>query len=88
MVSSKRTVEQEAYHPEYPNGFYVADEHYFTGKTQRLDGIWVYHYARPMVAGRIICHYFLLVDQSSQLVIGYGFDRELGDPEKTCRVAG
>lgn len=86
-VSNKKTVEQEGYDPAYPNGFYFADERYLSGKEQRQDGMWVYHFARPMLTGRITCHYYLLVDQNSRIVVGYGFDREFGDPEKTCRIA-
>ena len=88
MVSNKSTVKQEGYDPRFPNGFYFADEHYLSGKEQRPDGIWVYHFARPMLTGRITCHYNLLVDPDTGIVVGYGFDRELGDPEKTCRIAG
>jgi hypothetical protein len=87
VVSNKETVEREGFNPAYPNGFYFADLRYLTGKEQRQDGMWVYHFARPMLTGRIVCHYHLLIDQTSRLVVGYGFDSELGDPEKTCRIA-
>ena len=87
LVSSKRTIELEGYNPKYPNGFYFADEHYLVSREQRPGGLWVYHYARPMLTGRITCHYYLLVNPETRIVVGYGFDRELGDPEKTCRIA-
>jgi hypothetical protein len=86
-VSTNRTVEQHGYDPEYPHGWFLADEHYLTGIEQRADGMRVYHFALPMLTGKIICHYYLLVDRDSRIVVGWGFDRELGDPEKTCRIA-
>ena len=87
-VSHKKTIEQHGYDPQLPNGLFVADEHYFVRMEQREDGRFVYHYASPMLTGRIVCHYFLVVEPESHLVTGWGFDRELGDPEKTCRIAG
>ena len=86
-VSNQETVEQEGYDPAHPNGFYFADERYLSGKEQQQDGMWVYYFVRPMLTGRITCHYYLLVDQNSRIVVGYGFDQEFGDPEKTCRIA-
>jgi hypothetical protein len=86
-VATKKTVEQHGYDPKYAHGFFLADEHYLTSKERRQDGTWVYHFALPMLNGRITCHYYLLVDQGSRIVVGYGFDREFGDPERTCRIA-
>jgi len=86
-VAAKKTVEQHGYDPKYPHGFFLADEHYFASKERRPDGMWIYHFAFPMLTGRIICHYHLLVAPDSQIVVGWGFDKEYGDPEKTCRIA-
>ncbi len=61
LVSNRETIEQEGYDPAYPHGFYFADERALSGKEQRDDGLWVYHFARPMLTGRITCHYYLRV---------------------------
>ena len=87
LVSNRETIEQEGYDPAYPHGFYFADERDLSGKEQRDDGLWVYHFARPMLTGRITCHYYLPLNASSRIVVGYGFDKEFGDPEKTRRIA-
>lgn len=86
-VATKRTIEQHGYDPAYPHGWFLADEHYLTGIEQRADGMRVYHFALPMLTGKIVCHYHLLVERDSRIVVGWGFDREFGDPEKTCRIA-
>jgi hypothetical protein len=86
-VATKKTIEQHGYDPAYPHGWFLADQHYLTGIQQRGDGMDVYHYALPMLTGKVTCHYYLLVDRTSRIVVGWGFDSELGDPEKTCRIA-
>lgn len=87
QVATHRTLAQLGYDPSYPHGFYVADERYFTGKDRRGDGVWLYHFAFPMLSGRITCHYHLLVESGSGIVVGWGFDTQYGSPERTCRIA-
>ena len=86
-VATKKTVEQHGYDPKFPHGWFLADEHYLSSKERRQDGMWIHHFALPMLTGRITCHCYLLVDQNTRIVVGWGFDREYGDPEKTCRIA-
>jgi hypothetical protein len=86
-LARKSTLEQLGYDPAYPHGWFVADEHYLTGSEHRGDGMDLYHYALPMLTGKVVCHYYLVVDRQSRIVVGWGFDKELGDPKKTCVIA-
>lgn len=87
-MSLKQTVAQMDYDPEYPLGMYMADFHDLTTKEVRLDGFLVHHYAMPMLTGKYICHYHLVVDPKTTVVVDWGFDVELGDPKKTCGIGG
>jgi len=51
------------------------------------DGTLVYHYVSEQ-AGGIICHYHVIVDKKSRLLISWGFDYDRGDPKTTCGLYG
>lgn len=87
-VALRKTIEQLGFDPAYPFGAYLADEHYLTNTTTDKDGWLIYHYARPTLKIDMICHYHLIVDSKTRIVVGWDFDREFGDPKKTCGVAG
>lgn len=87
-ISLKQTIKEMDYDSNYPTGRYMADYHDLTAKKVRPDGFLVYHYAKRMLTGEYICHYHLVVDPKTDIVVGWGFDRELGDPKKTCGIAG
>lgn len=86
-VSLKLTLEQLDYDPKYPLGRYLADYHNLATTNVRSDGFIVYHYARKIFTGDF-CHYHLIVDPNSKIVVGWGFDTEFGDPRKSCGTAG
>ncbi len=46
-----------------------------------------YHYARVSIWGKY-CYYFIIVERSTNMPAGWGFDRHLADPTKTCGTAG
>lgn len=75
------------YNPDYPNGYFLADERYFTSKEPVDNNYTKYHYARHTL-GKRYCHYHLLVDVRTSQVVGWGFDYELSDPTKECWKAG
>ena len=87
-VAQHKTIEQLGFDPAYPSGRYLANERYLVSKEVGSDGRWIYHYAKPTLRKDMICHYHLLVDPKTRVVVGWGFDMELGDPKKTCGVAG
>lgn len=88
-VALNTTVDKLDYNPNYPLGRYFADSHHLTSKEMRSDGSWVYHYARfTLFNKKNLCHYHLIIDAATRVVIGWGFDEDLGDPKKACGVAG
>lgn len=87
-VSLKQTLKEMGYDSNYPTGRYMADYRDLTIKDVRSDGFLIYHYAKKMLTGEYICHYHLVVDPKTEIVIDWGFDTELGDPQKTCGIGG
>lgn len=87
-VALKETLNKYDYDPKYPLGAYFGDSRYFTNKELRPDGLLAYHYARRVLTGKYICHYHIIVDPNTNVVVGWGFDTELGDPKQTCGRAG
>lgn len=87
-VSLKRPIAKMDYNPDYPTGSYMADFHDLTNKEVRSDGFLIYHYAKGMLTGEYICHYHLVIDPKTDIVVGWGFDTEFSDPQKNCRIAG
>lgn len=87
-VALNKTLDKYDYDPKYPLGAYFADSRYLTSKEMSQDDRWIYHYARRVLTGEYVCHYHLVVDKNTNILVGWGFDTELGDPKKTCGVAG
>jgi hypothetical protein len=87
-VALHKTLDKYDLDPRYPLGRYFADSHDLTGKEMDHDGFWIYHYAMRVLTGEYVCHYHLVVDPGTSVVVGWGFDTELGDPKETCGVAG
>jgi len=87
-VALAKTIQQLDYDPAYPLGLYLADYHSLTNIQVRPDGRSIYHYAKPMLTGKYTCHFHLIADSASTVVIGWGFDLEISDPKKNCGIAG
>ncbi|MBK8186091.1 MAG: hypothetical protein IPK77_01885 [Cellvibrio sp.] len=88
ICSSGKSLDQLDFNPDYPLGRYLADHRDLTVSEVRLDGLVLYHYSKKMLTGQYICNYHLLVDPNTNIVVGWGFDQELGDPKKGCGIAG
>lgn len=76
------------YDPQYPQGYFIADHRYLTGKEFLKRGLVKYHYARPNLWEGRYCHYYLIVKSDTQEVLGWGFDSELSEPTKECGSSG
>jgi hypothetical protein len=87
-VAGVNALEDLNFDPRYPRGAYLADERFLVSTETRPDGRLMYHFARPTLRLNMICHYHLVVEPASMLVIDWGFDAGFGDPERVCRVAG
>lgn len=88
LVGENRTIEELGFNPVYPLGKYVANVYNLTRIESGRSGQLIYHYATATLRPDMVCHYHLVVDSQTHLVVGWGFDAELGDPRKTCGAAG
>jgi hypothetical protein len=86
-IAKHKTIEQLGFDPKYPYGWYIADEHYFTGKETRLDGVVVYHYVYKLFHSERTCRYHLEVDPSTGLVVRWGMDQDLVEARRNCIVS-
>lgn len=68
--------------------FFVADHRYLTREEYITSEIIRYHYARQFLVPNQYCYYYLDVNASTRVVVGWGFDEEFGDPRKVCGRAG
>ncbi len=87
-VSRGKTIQKLDYDPNKPYLSYMADRRYLAGFEDLPDGTRKYHYARPVLQSDRVCHYHLIVELESSIIVGWGFDYEKGNPEEDCTRAG
>jgi len=86
-IAKHKTIEELGYDPRYPNGWYIANEHDFTGKDIRPDGVIIYHYAYKLFQSERMCRYHLEVNPSTNIVVGWGMDQSLDEAKRNCIVS-
>ena len=64
-----------------------ARDSYFRSKESGDNDTTIYHYASPSI-WNTLCYYHLIVKNSSNIVIGWGFDYGNTDPKKNCGRSG
>ena len=83
-IAKHKTIEELGFNPQYPNGWYTANEHYFTGKNTRPDGFIIYHYVYKLFHSERTCRYHLEVNPSTREVVGWGMDQSLDEAKRNC----
>ena len=86
-IAEHKTVEELGFDPRYPNGRYIANEHYFVSKDTLPDGSIVYHYVYKLFRSERTCRYHLLVDPTTRVVVGWGMDQSLDEAKRNCIVS-
>ena len=87
-IAEHKRIDELGFNPQYPNGRYIANEHYFIGKTVRPDGFIIYHYVYNLLYhSDRTCRYNLVVDPSTNVVVGWGSDQSLAEAKRNCIVS-
>lgn len=82
LVAKDRTIEYRM-----RNGPFWMDKKYLQYIENTGDNRQLYHYKQPNIFNRY-CHYHFVVNKETSKIIGWGFDREKGEPEKECWISG
>jgi hypothetical protein len=69
------------------SGHRWADPEFLRREEKLANNQTAYHYAHPNIFDRQ-CHYYLVVDDSSDLIVGWGFDIVESDPRVNCGISG